>query len=107
MPASMLLLRIKRLEAELARCRAPHPSVNLVRTATNANRSGVAIHIPATADEALADLKAEIKKSSCKDSVDINDKLAFLTSKITGGGKKRHTRKHLSKKRKSKKTRKY
>ena len=100
MPASLLLRKIKRLEDQLAACKGSSmPSNNL----SALNTSSVAIHIPSNAIEALADLKSEIQKSSCKNSVVIQEKLSFLNAKV-GGYKTRSKRSKKSKK--SKKTRK-
>lgn len=100
MSVSLLMRKIERLERELAQYKSP---ASLERQVSNLNTSTVAIQVPLSASEALNNLKDEISRSSCKNNPVINEKIAFLTSKISGGKRSRKpTRKNT---RKSKKTR--
>jgi hypothetical protein len=101
MSVSLLMRKIERLERELAQYKSP---ASLERQVSNLNTSTVAIQVPLSASEALNNLKDEISRSSCKNNPVINEKIAFLTSKISGGkrSKSKGTRKNT---RKSKKTR--
>ena len=102
MSVSLLMRKIERLERELAQYKSP---ASLETSVSNLNTSTVAIQVPLSASEALNNLKDEISRSSCKNNPVINEKIAFLTSKISGGKRsKKHTRKNT---RKSKKTRKH
>lgn len=98
MSVSLLMRKIDRLEKALSQCQGPAQ----VTQVSNLNTSTVAIQVPLSASEALTNLKDEISKSSCKNNPVINEKMAFLTSKISGGKRRTMRSKKRSNKRRSK-----
>jgi hypothetical protein len=98
LPVSLLMRKLGRLEKTVQK---QAKSLKTIAEEMPSPKGTVAIQIPTTASEALNDLKSEISKSSCKDNRIISDRLSFLTSKMSGGTRRK------SKVRKSKKTRKH
>ena len=101
LPVSLLMRKLGRLEKTVAQ---QAKSLKTIAEDMPSPKGTVAIQIPATAKEALENLKSEILKSSCKDNRVISDRLSFLSAKMTGGTRRSRTRRN---KRKSKNTRKH